>query len=85
MNLDLRDLFSGPTLRHNAVLALVVGTVLSAVNQLDMILTQPISLRMVVKVGANFLIPFTVASISTAMNRKVPDNSSKFHSDEAGG
>lgn len=59
----------GRVLRRNLVIALVVGCVLSLANQLDVVLTSPFTLKLGMKILFNFLVPFVVASVSSAMNR----------------
>ena len=66
----LRYVFSGSVLRRNLLLALIVGTLLSVANQLDVVLREPISVRLGVKICINFVIPFVVSSLSAALNRK---------------
>ena len=66
-----RYIFSRGVLWRNLLIALVVGTVLSVANQLDVVLREPISAQLAVKICINFVIPFVVSSLSAALNRKV--------------
>jgi len=58
----VQQLASGATLRTCAPLALVVGTLLSAVNQGDVLLAGMGDERIAVKVAANLLVPFLTSS-----------------------
>ena len=62
-------IFSGPVLRRNLIIALVVGCVLSIANQYDLLLRAPLSAGLLVKLFFNFLVPFIVSSISAFVNR----------------
>jgi hypothetical protein len=66
----LRYVFSRGVLRRNLLIALVVGTLLSAANQWDVVLREPMSARLGAKIFFNFVIPFVVSSVSAALNRK---------------
>ncbi len=59
----------GKVLRRNLTIALVVGSILSIVNQLDLIVAGSLTPRVMAKVVFNYLVPFTVASVSSYMNR----------------
>ncbi len=48
--------------------ALIVGVLLSAVNQGDVLMNGDLSARVWIKVLFNFLVPFTVASVSCVVN-----------------
>jgi hypothetical protein len=65
----LRFLTRKPVLRRNLTIALVVGIVLSAGNQWDVILSGDLSPTVLLKIFFNFLVPFTVASVSCVVNR----------------
>lgn len=62
--------FNPAVLRRNLLIALVVGTLLSAANQWDVVLREPMSARLGAKLFFNFVIPFAVSSVSAALNRK---------------
>jgi hypothetical protein len=66
----LRYVFSCGVLRRNLFIALIVGTLLSVANQLDVVLREPVSARLGLKIFFNFVIPFMVSSVSAALNRK---------------
>lgn len=66
----LRYIFSRGVLRRNLLIALVVGTLLSAANQWDVVLREPMSARLGAKIFFNYLVPFTVSSVSAALNRR---------------
>lgn len=55
-------------LRRNLYIALVVGFVLSIINQLDIVLRGPITTFLVIKLASNFVIPFIVSSVSVALD-----------------
>ena len=69
----LAYVFSGPVLRRNLTIALIVGCVLSIANQYDLLLRVPLTASLLVKLFFNFLVPFIVSSSSAAVNR--PPNS----------
>lgn len=68
----IQFVFSRTVLKRNLVVALVVGCLLSLTNQLDVLLSQPFTLRLASKLLFNFLVPFTVSSVSAILNRKCP-------------
>ena len=55
--------------RKSLTIAIVVGCLLSIANQGDVLLSQPFSTRIGVKLFLNFLIPFTVSSVRAVLNR----------------
>lgn len=57
-----RLFFNGETLRSCIPVALVVGLLLSSINQGDVILSGAITTIIWLKVGMNFVIPFCVSS-----------------------
>jgi len=57
-----RQLSRGATLRTCAPVALVVGSLLSAVNEGDVLASGMVNKRVVVKLAANLLIPFLTSS-----------------------
>jgi Mg/Co/Ni transporter MgtE len=65
----LRFLSRGRVLRRNLTIAAIVGSILSTVNQLDVIVEGNLTPRLVAKVIFNYLVPFTVASVSSYLNR----------------
>jgi hypothetical protein len=54
--------FSRSALRKTIPIALVVGTVLSLINQLQVILGGDATVMTWVRIGMNFVIPFIVSS-----------------------
>jgi len=67
---SIRYVFTPDVLWRNSIVAIAVGCLLTLVNQLDVMLSQPFSARLAMKVFFNFLIPFVVSSGSAAINRK---------------
>lgn len=65
----IRYLLSGPVLLRNLTIALIVGVVLSAVNQGAVLLNGDLSARVWIKVLFNLLVPFSVASVSCVVDR----------------
>ena len=57
-----RQLSRGATLRTCAPVAVVVGSLLSAVNEGDVLVSGIVDKRVVVKLVANLLIPFLTSS-----------------------
>lgn len=68
----IRFAFTREVLKRSSLLAVVVGCLLTLTNQLDVLLSQPWTARLSMKVLLNFLIPFVVASAGAVMNRKCP-------------
>jgi hypothetical protein len=60
MSLEIRRVLSGPTVRRNLVLALIVGTILNAINQGDAIARWDGIIWW--RFCLNFCVPFLVAS-----------------------
>ncbi len=54
--------FRRSTLRKTIKIALVVGTILSLINQLGVILDGRANYATWIRVGANYLVPFCVSS-----------------------
>ncbi len=68
----VRQLLHGATLRTCAPVALVVGTVLSAVNQADVVLAGSADGRVAAKIAANLLIPFLTSSTGALLAVRAP-------------
>jgi hypothetical protein len=68
-NEAIRYVLKSPVLKRNLTLAIIVGLLLSFANQLDVVLSQPFTFKIGLKMLFNFVIPFTVSSISAALNR----------------
>jgi hypothetical protein len=68
-----------PNLRRTFRIALVVGCVLTAINQLDVILAGDATALTGVKIGLNFCVPFIVSNLGviaatrTAREPEVPE------------
>ncbi len=62
----------GRTARTAAPVAALVGTVLSAVNQGDVVLAGAAGLSTWVRIAVNYLVPFLVASFGFLAARRVP-------------
>ena len=58
----LHIVFLRSTLRKTTRIALVVGTILSLINQLGVILDGRANYATWIRVGANYLVPFCVSS-----------------------
>jgi len=56
-------------LRRTLVIALVVGTVLTAINQLDVIVRGDATAVTAVKCGLNYLVPFIVSNLGLLTGR----------------
>jgi hypothetical protein len=65
----LRFLTKGPVLRRNLTIAVVVGSILSTVNQFEFVVGGDLTPRVLLKIVFNYLVPFTVASVSSCLNR----------------
>jgi hypothetical protein len=59
----LRVVFLPTTLRRTIPIALVVGTVLSLINQAGVVFGGEATLVTWLRVGANYLVPFCVSSL----------------------
>ena len=70
----LRMCFLPTTLRRTIPIALVVGTILSLINQSGVIFGGTATLATWIRVGANYLVPFCVSSAGflSATRRHTP-------------
>jgi len=59
-------------LRRTVRIALVVGVVLTAINQLDVILSGDATTATWVKCGLNFVVPFVVSNLGLLSGRQRP-------------
>lgn len=57
-------------LRRTLLIALVVGTVLTAINQLDVIVRGDATTVTAVKCGLNYLVPFVVSNLGLLTGRR---------------
>ncbi|WP_436514501.1 nitrate/nitrite transporter NrtS [Ekhidna sp. To15] len=51
-------------------IAIVVGSILSLINQYDVLISWDLSNKDILRIFLNYLVPFSVASISRAMHIK---------------
>jgi len=65
-----RYIFTIEVMRRNALIAVIVGCVLTAANHWDALMREPPNAKLGAKIFANFLIPFIVSSASAALNRR---------------
>jgi hypothetical protein len=63
MRQTLDIVFRRENLRRTIKIALVVGTILTVINQLDVFITGPITALTWVKTGLNFCVPFVVSNL----------------------
>lgn len=70
----LWQLATGGTARTRAPVALVVGTVLSLVNQGDVLASGMVSRKVVLKIAANFVIPYLTSSTGALLAIRRHDN-----------
>jgi hypothetical protein len=61
-------------LRRTLLIALVVGTVLTAINQLDVILRGDATTATAVKCGLNYVVPFIVSNLGLLTGRSANDH-----------
>lgn len=73
-------LAAGRTFRSAAPVALLVGTVLSAVNEGSVVLAGQVGAATAVRIGINYLIPYLVASVGYLMACRTSPGGS--HDDE---
>jgi hypothetical protein len=57
-------------LRRTLLIALVVGTVLTAINQLDVILRGDVTSATAVKSALNYVVPFIVSNLGLLTGRR---------------
>lgn len=60
-----------PHLRRTALIALVVGTVLFAINHLDEVLQGSATRVTWIKIAATYLVPFTVSNLGLLVGTRV--------------
>ena len=70
----VRQMLHGATVRTCTPVAVVVGTLLSAVNQGDVALAGEADGRVLLKVTANLLIPFLTSSTGALLAVRAPDH-----------
>ena len=59
------------TLRRTSRIALIVGTVLTAINELDVIVGGTATWLTAVKIGLNYCVPFIVSNLGVLAGRPV--------------
>jgi len=64
--------FSRQVVRRSLTIAMIVGCILSIVNQYDVLAHGPFTSRLWTRLFFNFLVPFAVSSTSAAVNRPRP-------------
>ena len=60
-------------LRRTLLIALVVGIVLTLINQLDVIVNGDATVATWIKAGANFCVPFVVSNLGLLAGKRVED------------
>jgi hypothetical protein len=60
-----------PVLRRAITIALVVGTILTIINQGDILLRGAITLLVVVKICLTYTVPYTVSTASALMANRL--------------
>jgi hypothetical protein len=66
----LRICFRGEHLRRTVKIALVVGTILTLINQLDVILRGDATSITWVKAGLNYCVPFIVSNLGLLAGKR---------------
>jgi hypothetical protein len=61
-----------PHLRRTALTTLIVGTVLFAINQLDVVLAGDATAIVWLKTGVTYLVPFCVANVGLLIGSRRP-------------
>jgi len=74
----LREVFARQAIRRTTRIALIVGTLVTLINQASLIAAGAATASTWVKVGLNFLLPFCVSSVTYASTiggnaRRVPE------------
>jgi hypothetical protein len=64
-----------PHLRQTVLTALIVGTILFAINQLDVVLSGGATPSTWVKAAVTYVVPFAVANIGVLVGRRRPGES----------
>jgi hypothetical protein len=66
----LRIVFRRDHLRHTVKIALVVGTILMLINQLDLILRGEATTLTWLKCGLNYCVPFIVSNLGLLAGKR---------------
>jgi len=62
----------GPVSGRAITVALVVGTILVAINQGDVVLSGHLTALVVAKIGLTYLVPFSVSTYSALAANRLP-------------
>ena len=62
----------GPMVSRSAFIALIVGTVLTAINQGDVLFTGHVTVALLWKIPLTYAVPFVVATLGAMTAAKVP-------------
>ena len=68
----IRVVMFRPHLRRTCITALIVGTVLFTINQLDVVLAGHATAGTWIKAAVTYLVPFTVANVGLLFGRRHP-------------
>ena len=66
----LRVILYRPHLVRTVITALIVGSILFAINQLDVVLAGHATTGTWIKAGVTYLVPFTVANVGLLFGRR---------------
>lgn len=61
-----------PVLRRAITIALIVGTILTVINQGDVLLSGTITPLVLLKIGLTYLVPYSVSIFSALQANRVP-------------
>ena len=67
-----RVVFYGPHLRKTLRIALIVGTILFCINQLDVVLSGHTTLLVWLKIGVTYVVPFVVSNLGLLIGLRRP-------------
>ena len=70
MHQSLEIVFRGENLRRTIRIALVVGTILTLINQLDVFIHGNETTLTWIKVGLNFCVPFVVSNLGLLAGKR---------------
>jgi hypothetical protein len=69
----VRVVLHRPHLRKTVRIALIVGTVLFCINQLDVVLSGRATTVVWLKAGLTYCVPFVVSNIGVLIGARAPD------------
>ncbi|MGI8650202.1 MAG: hypothetical protein ACR2KW_07465 [Rubrobacter sp.] len=84
MRQALQSVLHPAHLRRTGLIALVVGTWLTAFNQGDVVLSGGLEAGLAVKVLLNYLTPFVVANLGLISKKNEPKNNESNEEEESG-